>query len=623
MGIHIVIPAKAGIQGGEGPGGMGPRLHGNDGRRRRTRAAAGAPTIVGRESTATHIVIPAKAGIHGGGPGRMGPRLHGNDGRTREAAGIHGHPYRHSRDGGNPWRGGAGGDGSPSPRERRTHPGGGGNPRPPISSFPRRRESMAGGRGWVPVSTGTTMASTSSFPRQREGGDGFPSPRERRAHPHSRDDGGGAPTIVCGNPRPPYRHSREGGNPRPPISSFPRRRESMAGRGRGGWVPVSTGTTMGIHIVIPATAGGRRWVPACTATTDAPTFPRRRRRRTHNRLRESTAPISSFPRRRESTATTSSFPRRRESMAGGRADGSPSPRERRWASTSSFPRQREGGDGFPSPRERRAHPHRPRDDGGGAPTMVCENPGPHIVPAEGGNPRPPHRHSREGGNPRPPISSFPRRRESTAPMSFPRQGESMAGGRADGSPSPRERRTHPGGGGNPRPPISSFPRRRESMAGRGRGMGPRLHGDDDGHPHRHSRDSGRAGMGSRLHGNDGGHPQSSFPATAGGRGMGSRLHGNRRAHPYRHSREGGNPWRGGAGGDGSPSPRGRRWASTSSFPRRRGGGDGFPPARERRLYNGPSPRERRWAQRAPTIVGGRSSCPWRGSGGTLCCRPTS
>ena len=95
----------------------------------------------------------------------------------------------------------------------------------------------------APVCTGTTGGGgapgrrrahpQSSFPQRREGGgDGFPSPRERRTHP-----GGG------GNPRPPYRHSRDGGNP------FP------AAGGRRGWVPVSTGTTGAPTIVIPATAG--------------------------------------------------------------------------------------------------------------------------------------------------------------------------------------------------------------------------------------------------------------------------------------------------------------------------------------------------------------------------------
>ena len=320
----IVIPAKAGIHGG-GPGGMGPRLHGDDDGHTHNRRAGihGHPYRHSREggnpwrgaaggwvpvSTGTtvgiHIVIPATAGGR-----RWVPACAGTTGRTHIAipttAGIHGHPYRHSREGGNPWRG-AGADGSPSPRERRTHPGGGGNPRPPISSFPRRRESMAGrGRGgWVPVSTGTTDA---------------PGRRRESTATH----------IVI-----PATAGIHGG-----------------GAGMG---PRLHGDDDGIHIVIPATAGGRRWVPVSTGTTGAPTFPRRRRRRTHNRLRESTAPISSFPRRRESTATTSPFPRRRESMAGrgrgmgprlhGDDDGHP----HRHSRDSGGP-----GDGFPSPRERR------------------------------------------------------------------------------------------------------------------------------------------------------------------------------------------------------------------------------------------------------------------------------
>ncbi len=138
-------------------------------------------------------------------------------------------------------------------------------------------------------------------------------------------------------------------------------------------------------------------------------------------------------------------------------------------------------------------------------------------------------------------------------------GPPVCAGTTTGGGAPKRRRAHPTiVGENPRPPISPSPQRRESTAthiaipatprihgGEGPGgMGPRLHGDDDGHPHRHSRDSG-------------------------------------------------NPWRGGAGGDGSPSPRGRRWASTSSFPRQREGGDGFPPARERRgAPISPSPQRR-------------------------------
>ena len=80
--------------GGHGGGpAMGSRLHGNDGRRRRTPQSS----FPQRESTAATSVIPATAGIHGGGPA-MGSRLHGNDGRRRAAQ-----PHnRHSRDGGNP-----------------------------------------------------------------------------------------------------------------------------------------------------------------------------------------------------------------------------------------------------------------------------------------------------------------------------------------------------------------------------------------------------------------------------------------------------------------------------------------------------------------------------------------
>ena len=140
--------------------------------------------------------------------------------------------------------------GGGAPGRRRAHPGGGGNPRPHIVI-----PATPGGRRWVPVSTATTDA-----------------PRRRRESTH------------------PSRHSREGGNPR---------------RGAGGWVPASTGTTVGTHR--HSREGGNPWrgaggwVPVSTGTTDAP--------------------------------------------------------------TSSFPRRREGDDGFPSPRERRTHPHRHSRDG--------------------------------------------------------------------------------------------------------------------------------------------------------------------------------------------------------------------------------------------------------------------
>ena len=169
-GPTIVIPATAGIHGG-GPAAMGSRLHGNDGRQQRTQIVipatagihGGGPAMGSRlhgndgRRQRTQIVIPATAGIHGGAPA-MGSRLHGNDGRRRRTpqssfprrAEIHGPTIVFPANGGNPRRG-AGGDGFPSPRERRA-----GHGRTPQSSFPRRRESTAGGRRWVPVSTGTT-----------------------------------------------------------------------------------------------------------------------------------------------------------------------------------------------------------------------------------------------------------------------------------------------------------------------------------------------------------------------------------------------------------------------------------------------------------------------------------
>ena len=363
---------------------MGSRLHGNDGRRRRTQI------VIPRDggNTRPQIVIPATAGIHGRGRRRWVPVSTGTtagDGaphnrhspRWRESTAQH----RHSRAGGNPRRG-AGGDGVPvstgtTGDDGRTTqfviPAHGGSSRlhgtptivipttarihgHHISSFPRRRESTAGGRRrWVPVSTGTTGAPTivipatagrgaptSSFPPRREstaphrhsrdggnprrgaGGDGFPSPRERRA-------GGGAPTIVIPatagihGPTSSFPH---GGNPRRGASDgFPSPRERRRTHNRHSR---GDGANPRPNIVIPAQGNPRRG-----AGGDG--FPSPRERRAH--------PQSSFPPRRESTA------QHRHSRAGGN------------------PRRGAGGDGFPSPRERRA--------GGGAPH---------------------NRHSRDGGN---------------------------------------------------------------------------------------------------------------------------------------------------------------------------------------------------------------------------------
>ncbi len=294
----------------------------------------------------------------------MGSRLHGNDGA---AAGA---PHnRHSHNSGNP-----------RPHNRHSHNSG--NPRPHIV-IPATAGIHGGGRRWVPVSTGTTgrrrAHPQSSFPQQREStvphrhsrdggnprrgaGDGFPSPRERRAgggRTHNRH------SHNSGNPRQPHRHSRDGGNPRggPAMGSRLHGNDEPAAAHPTIVIPATAGihgshivipatagihgggpamgsrlhgndgpavgaptivipTTAGIHgshIVIPATAGihgggGRRWVPVSTGTTS--------RRRAH--------PQSSFPQQREST--------------GGAGDGFPSPRERRAGGgrtpQSSFPRRR-------------------------------------------------------------------------------------------------------------------------------------------------------------------------------------------------------------------------------------------------------------------------------------------
>ena len=182
------VPVSTGTTGAGGRthnrhsrAGGNPRRGAGDGfpSPRERRAPAGAPTIV----------IPAPAGIRGGGPA-MGSRLHGNDGR------------------------------------RRAHP---------QSLFPRRRESTAGGRRWVPVSTGTTGAGGRTHIRHsRDGGTrGGPAmgsrlhgnDGRRRAHPHS---------SFHGNPRwgpamGSRLHGNDGRRRAHPQSLFPRRRESAAG----------------------------------------------------------------------------------------------------------------------------------------------------------------------------------------------------------------------------------------------------------------------------------------------------------------------------------------------------------------------------------------------------------
>ena len=211
---------------------MGSRLHGNDG-------AAAHPTIV--------IPATATAGFHGqphrhsrdgGNPRRWVPVSTGTTGRRRRTpqssfpqqrestgggrrwvpvstgtTGGGGAPHnRHSRDGGNPHRGGGpamgsrlhGNDGPAAAHPTIVIPTTAGI-HGPTSSFPRRRESTAGGRRWVPVSTGTTG-------------------RQRRT-----------PTIVIpatagihggGRRWVPVSTGTTGRRRRTPQSSFPRRRGS-------------------------------------------------------------------------------------------------------------------------------------------------------------------------------------------------------------------------------------------------------------------------------------------------------------------------------------------------------------------------------------------------------------
>ena len=191
----------------------------------------------------------------------------------------------------------------------------------------------------------------------------------------------------------------------------------------------------------------------------------------------------------------------------------------------------------------------------------------------------------------------------------------LGGPRLHGNDDGRRRCTSEAAGA----PTSSFPQRREGGDGF---PSPRERegGDgDDGHPHRHSRDSGRAGMGSRLHGDGSRTRRSSFPRTAGPGGWVPRLHGNagdgghpspfpRGGNPRRHSRDeaGGGPIhgggiRGGGPGDGFPSPRERRGHPHrhSRDPAGIHGGEG--PGMGSRLH-GNDGGQPRWAEAAATTV---------------------
>ena len=287
------------------------------------------------------------------------------------------------------------------------------------------------------------------FPRKREPGDGFPSPRERAARTyrtsHIRHSRAGRPLH--------NRHSREGGNPG--VEGMGSRLHGNDGRQR---VPTVIPINPELHIsvipaqedpcttVIPATAGiqGRRgWVPVSTGTTGGsaslPSFPS---------TQNFTYP--SFPRRK--TPAQPSFPRKREPGAAGMGsrlhgnDGRPRvptvipakpvlrisviPAQEDPCTTvipakqPSFPRResRGGGDGFPSPRERRAAPRLRHNST--SPTRAYRSRATSPMSRSLHN-----HHSRR-------IPVIP-----TAQPSFPRRRESRGGG--DGFPSPRERRVAP------------------------------------------------------------------------------------------------------------------------------------------------------------------------------------
>ena len=175
---------------------------------------------------------------------------------------------RHSRDGGNPRRGA--GDGFPSPRERRTgdgrkstapqsHSRNGGRPTQIVIP------ATAGIHGGGPDGFGDGPAAgapKSSFPRRAGIHGGAPAMGSRL---HGNDGPAtGAPhnrhSHNSGNPRPHNRHSRDGGNPRRGAAGdgFPSPRERRAGSGAPHNRHSHNSGNPRPQIVIPATAGGGR-----------------------------------------------------------------------------------------------------------------------------------------------------------------------------------------------------------------------------------------------------------------------------------------------------------------------------------------------------------------------------
>ena len=183
--------------------GMGSRLHGNDGRPRVPTVIPINPelhiSVIPAQEDPCTTVIPAKAGTRGGGDGfpsprerRAAARPYRHSRQTRTSHFRHsraGRPLhnRHSREGGNPGVEGMG---------PRLH---GNDGRHPVSATipPPRREHTAHAPPHPCRGPCTTVipAAYPSFPlhnrhsreggNPRGGGDGFPSPRERRALPVS------------------------------------------------------------------------------------------------------------------------------------------------------------------------------------------------------------------------------------------------------------------------------------------------------------------------------------------------------------------------------------------------------------------------------------------------------
>ena len=211
------------------------------------------PVCTGTTGVCGESPSPQPSPVEGEGDGvppGMGSRLHGNDGWHGESPS----PPPSAVEGE--------GDGVPPGMGSRLHGNDGcawGESQPHPNPLPSRERGTACRRGWVPVCTGTTgvwgeSSLTPTLSRRGRGGrrgagDGFPFARERRlawgvtlTPALSRRGRGGRRGAGDGFPSARERRLAWGVQPHPnPLPSRERGRAC-----RRGWVPVCTGTTVGM-----------------------------------------------------------------------------------------------------------------------------------------------------------------------------------------------------------------------------------------------------------------------------------------------------------------------------------------------------------------------------------------